>query len=229
MILPNMNIGLIGYGKMGKMVERLALERGHKVVSIVSRDSSFLPLSHADVCIEFSNPECVIENLRKVAALGKNLVIGTTGWFDQLDKVREIVEESGIGFLYAPNFSVGMNLFLSVVNETVKIMKDFPQYDIAGVEEHHSQKKDAPSGTALQIADNVRRQLGHEIDFTSLRYGSIPGTHSLHFDSPADTITLTHQARNREGFAEGAVIAAEWLQGKTGFFTFEEALTACTN
>ncbi len=220
-----MKIVLIGYGKMGKMIEQVSLQKGHSIVGrICSNDEiSRNTIGDADVCIDFTHPSCVMDNIKKTTELRKNLVVGTTGWYDNLEQARKVVEASGIGFLYAPNFSVGVHLFMKIVSEAACLVND--NYDVAGLEAHHREKVDQPSGTAKALAAILKDKIREDIPFTSLRCGSIPGTHSIIFDSPVDSITLTHQARNREGFAQGAVAAAEWLIEKKGFYTLEDMLT----
>lgn len=205
---PSLKIALIGYGKMGRMVEAIALERGHRIV----------PLEEAFVCIDFTRPEAALPNVQKLAPLGKNIVMGTTGWYEQLPEVEKLVKQHAIGFLYAPNFSLGVQLFLQVVAEAAKRYLSHEEYSVGGYELHHAAKKDAPSGTAKALMERV----GRPMEFAAIRCGSIPGTHTLIFDSKADTITLQHEARSREGFALGAVKAAEWLTGKKGFYTMED-------
>lgn len=222
-----MKIALVGYGKMGKMVELSALERGHKVVARF--DSSIWDenmIQSADVCIEFSQPEAVLENIKQAAKYKKNIVVGTTGWYDQLEGAALIAQNANIGVLYGPNFSVGVNLMLAILAQASKLIDHFDEYDAAGIEAHHNQKKDSPSGTALQIARVVEHGMSRleSLPFSSVRCGFIPGTHTVMFDSPCDTISITHTARNREGFARGAVQAAEWLEGRKGFYTFDECM-----
>lgn len=223
-----LKIGLIGYGKMGRAVEASAIARHHEIV-----EPEF-----ADCLIDFTAPKAVLGNMEKFAPLKKNIVMGTTGWYDKLPQVERIVKEEKIGFLYSPNFSIGINLFLKIIEEAAHLFDSYPDYDVAGYELHHNEKKDAPSGTAMAIAsrivnnikrkkniqfDKVDRQIKEdEFHFSSLRCGSIPGTHTIMFDSKADRITLTHEAKSREGLALGAVLAAEWLHGKKGIFTMED-------
>lgn len=233
-----LKIGLVGYGKMGRLIEEAALQKGHCINAKTSRHLDIASFKQSQVCIDFSHPESVMDNIRTLAAMGKNLVIGTTGWYDHLDEVKSLVSKYQIGFIYSPNFSVGVNLFLKVVEEAAALIDAFPDYDVGLFEAHHNQKADSPSGTAKAIADTLVQQIRrktaitdnnsigrispNELHVTSLRCGSIPGTHSVIFDSPSDSITLTHQARDREGFARGAVTAAEWLNGKKGFYTIED-------
>lgn len=215
-----LKVALIGYGKMGKAVEAVLQQRGHAVISTNSVHD------HADICIDFSAPDAVVNNVRSAAEAGKSIVVGTTGWYDQLDAVTQIVNSNKSGLLYSPNFSIGVQLFLSLVAEAAQLFDPFTDYDVGGYEMHHSQKLDMPSGTAQQICRQIQQNMTHkkEISFPSVRTGHIPGTHTVLFDSPVDTITLTHTARSREGFARGAVAAAEWLCGRKGVFTLEQML-----
>lgn len=238
-----MKIALIGYGKMGKLLEKTAKQNNHSIVAKIDSSSKLTTQSadkilEADICIDFSHPHAVLQNLTAIACQGKNVIVGTTGWYDQITSAQEIVRKHGIGFLYAPNFSIGITLFLQIVEEAAKLINNHPEYDVGGYEMHHSQKADFPSGTAKAIVksliENIERKtnpvydlknrklLPHELHFGSVRYGSIPGTHTVLFDSPTDTITITHEARNRDGFAQGAIKAAEWLIGKKGFYTLED-------
>ncbi|MBA3603715.1 MAG: dihydrodipicolinate reductase [Parachlamydiaceae bacterium] len=222
-----MKIALVGYGKMGQMIEKVAISRGHSIVArLTSTHWDPKALLEADIGIEFTNPESVIKNIQMIAKLKKNVIIGTTGWNNNLDSVQSIVKENKIGALHSPNFSIGINLLLEILAHTSKIMNGFADYDVAGIDYHHSQKKDSPSGTALQIERTIKENMERidQVPFSSIRCGSIPGTHTILFDSPCDTISITHEARNREGFAMGAVQAAEWLQGKQGLYTFADCM-----
>lgn len=220
-----MKIALIGYGKMGKMVEQQALAQGHTIIARIDSKWPHSSIAEADVCIDFSQPKAALDNINVAATMKKNIIMGTTGWYDQLDQAKHLVEGAGIGFLYAPNFSLGVALFLNIITQTSSLMAPFNGYDVSGLEIHHNEKLDSPSGTAKKIIEQIS---GHrpdkKIEFASVRVGAAPGTHSIMFDSHADTITLTHTARNREGFASGALTAATWLQGKTGFFTLDDML-----
>ncbi len=242
-----MKIALIGYGKMGRIVRDTARERGHTVWAIdpnapgadfqeIDEES----LSGADLCIEFTHPECAAGNIQKAAALGKNMVCGTTGWFDRLDEVRTLVEKAKIGFLHGSNFSFGVNLFYALVRRAAEIFDAFPEYDVGGVEFHHNRKADSPSGTAKVLAEIILEETTQkkrpvygtldrpirpdELHFGSVRCGAHPGTHEVVFDSETDTLSLKHTNRSRAGLALGAVKAAEWLKGKIGFFTFEDVM-----
>jgi 4-hydroxy-tetrahydrodipicolinate reductase len=225
-----MKLALLGYGKMGKLIEAIALRQGWEVKpkldiadnvagSGITQDS----MAGVDVAVEFSQPEAVLPNIEAAARLGINLVVGTTGWADQRAKVERLVLDSGIGLIYGANFSLGMNLFFEVVAHSSKVMGMVPQYDAYISEEHHRAKKDAPSGTALNLLDLMRPHLSNpNLAIASIRAGWIPGTHVIGFDSEADTIILEHRARSRQGFAEGAVLAARWIAGKKGFFDFRQ-------
>lgn len=232
-----MKIALIGRGNMGSLLKSLAKNRKHDVIiqERIATDS----MRGADVCIDFSHPSAVVDNVKLLAQMGVNVIMGTTGWLEQLDNVKTIVQKSNIGFLYSPNFSIGVNVFLKIVAEAASLI-DGLDYDVGMMELHHNKKADSPSGTAKAISDqllaNIKKKQSTEsnaiqgqiseqaLHVASLRCGSIPGTHTVIFDSAVDTISLTHQARNREGFAHGALVAAEWIHGKKGFFTMEEML-----
>ncbi|MDD2331711.1 MAG: 4-hydroxy-tetrahydrodipicolinate reductase [Candidatus Cloacimonetes bacterium] len=236
---------LIGYGKLGKLIRDLAPRYNVQIHCIIDpnlkdhyHDISAEALEGCDVCIEFSHPSAVLENIRKVAEQGKNLVVGTTGWNDKLPQVQEIVDKRGIGLLYGANFSIGMNLFLRLIANAVREFDAYPEYDIAGYEMHHNQKADSPSGTAISICKEVlanssrkthavydkldRKIAPEELHFASLRLGQIPGTHALCFDSEADTIELSHRVRNRSCFAVGALHAARWIRDKKGLFNITD-------
>lgn len=238
-----MKIALIGYGKMGKLIEDIALQKEHTIVAKIHPSSSSIEenqIKQADVCIDFSIPQAALSNIRMLAQLKKNIVMGTSGWYDHLDEVKQIVQNHQIGFLFSPNFSIGVHIFRHIIESAALLINEFEDYDIAGQEIHHNQKLDSPSGTTKSIVytllekikrkttpvyDLIDRAIApHELHFPSIRCGFHPGTHSVIFDSPADTITITHQARNREGFARGAVLAAEWLHGKKGFFTIDDMI-----
>jgi 4-hydroxy-tetrahydrodipicolinate reductase len=227
-----MKIALIGYGKMGKMIEKIALEKGHEIVSIIAPHLNTKitanSVERADICIDFSTSSCVVNNISQLVSLKKNIVVGTTNWEKDLGRVKALVEENNTGLFYASNFSIGMNLFIKVLQDAAKKIIPTGIYDIAGVEEHHNKKLDAPSGTAKTISKAISESLegAIEVPFSSIRCGSIPGTHTILFDSPADSITLTHTARNREGFVLGAIAAAEWMKGRAGLFTMEDMLFA---
>lgn len=226
-----MKIALIGYGKMGKMVEQQAEKEHCPIVArITSADADWSKVAEADVCIDFTQPGCVVENLTKMAPHTKNIVIGTTGWYEQSLVVAALVARYKLGVIYSPNFSLGINILLLITRYAAKLLNNFPEYDAGGIEAHHRNKLDAPSGTALAlgsaVADNIDRI--ERLPWASLRCGAIPGSHKILFDSPVDTITISHEARSREGFALGALRAASWLLGRQGLFTFEDFLQSIT-
>jgi 4-hydroxy-tetrahydrodipicolinate reductase len=226
------NIALLGYGKMGKTVALLAPQRGFEVSLVMdidvndqSRGITREKFRGVDVCLDFTTPQAVVENVHRVAALGVNLVVGTTGWQKHLPEVRKVIEQAGVGLVYAANFSIGVNLFYKLTRAAAEIFAPFPMYDPFLTEAHHKMKADAPSGTANEISRQIQPYLvDREIPVASVRAGFIPGTHELGFDSEADTVILRHTARGRQGFAEGALYAARWVVGKKGFYSFAEVL-----
>lgn len=225
-----MKLTIIGYGKMGKMVEQLAQKNGHEIVSIVdpSKFGNRIDadtLKNTDVCIDFTHPNVVLKNIERVVFFGKEMVVGTTGWENHTDLVKQWVEKNETGFLYGSNFSIGINLFIKALEKASEIFGLYPEYDIGGWEAHHKHKVDSPSGTAKNIVNTLEQGTNRQpgtITMSSIRCGSLPGSHTVLFDSPYDTITFTHEARSREGFAQGALKAAEWLKGKKGFYTFND-------
>ena len=237
-----MNIAIVGHGKMGKEVEVQAKRRKHAVAFVANEYDQVAQIddSMVDCAIEFTEPGEAVRNITLLAENGVSVVVGTTGWYDQLPQIESIVQKTGIGLLYSPNLSIGVNLFWKIITHAAGIMNSFDAYDVFGHEYHHAQKADAPSGTALKTADVILKNFPRktslatgtltgkpnpdELQFTATRGGSVPGTHSVFFDSEADTIEITHTARNRSGFALGAVIAAEWLRGKKGLFTMDDVL-----
>jgi len=210
---------------MGRLIEQLAPEYGFTVHA--RADVGYDPnlLKGSDVAIEFSTPDAALGNIESLAALGIPTVVGTTGWLEHLDRVRAAVDKGGAGLVWAANFSIGVNVFLRAVRESARMMASEPAYGAWAWEIHHSTKKDAPSGTLLALM-NEMRDAGYErpIDASANRAGTHPGTHEIGFDSAADTITLRHTARSREGFARGALKAAQWIPGKKGVFEFKEIL-----
>lgn len=221
-----LKIALIGYGKMGKIIESKAAEQGCEVVSIIKSKSDLAmweSIESADICIDFSHPHAVLENVKHAVSLKKNIIVGTTGWEHSKRAVMDIVNKSKIGFLSSPNFSLGIALFIQLIENAYALINPFNCYDVAGIEIHHNQKIDAPSGTAKAIEDTINStRTNGNMHFSSVRVGNIPGTHTVIFDSPEDTITLTHTARNRNGFAIGALMAAKWLCGKQGIYTMKD-------
>jgi 4-hydroxy-tetrahydrodipicolinate reductase len=227
-----MRIAMVGNGKMGQAVAALAKERGHSIHTVVDssdnaggRALTRERLGGADVAVEFTRPDAVAINLERLIELGIPTVTGTTGWSDALPRITELVNQRRGALLHAPNFSVGVQLFVQAARELARRFQAHPEFDDAITEKHHAGKRDAPSGTALLL----QRQLGQEdpdrsFPITSLRAGTVPGTHTLTYAGPHESVTLTHVARSRQGFAAGALAAAEWLPGKTGVFTFEDML-----
>src|SRR5579863_1760907 len=218
-------LAIVGYGKMGRMIEALAPEYGFSVHTRVDVNDDIQGAQGSDVAIEFSTPEAVVGNIERLASLGIPVVVGTTGWLGQMDLVRASVEAHGTGLVWSPNFSIGVNVFSRLVKEAAKLLADEPQYGAWAWEIHHNTKKDAPSGTLIKLVNDMKCA-GYErnIDTSSNRAGAHPGTHEIGFDSAADTITLRHTARSREGFARGALKAAQWVIGKQGFHEFAEVL-----
>ena len=225
-----MNLAIVGYGKMGRMIELFAPEYGFdtKLCLDVDNNASFEGLTKEhfrgiDAAVEFSTPEAALQNIERLAALGVNAVIGTTGWFGEIERAKKAVERAGTALVWSPNFSVGVGVFLQLVGEAAKQMARQREYGAWAWEIHHATKKDAPSGTLLAMIDRMKRS-GYDrpVDVSSSRAGTVPGTHELGFDSGADTITIRHTARSREGFARGALRAARWVAGKKGFYDFRE-------
>jgi 4-hydroxy-tetrahydrodipicolinate reductase len=254
-----MNIAIIGYGKMGKMIEAAAKERGHTISTIidpiVSEPEGIIGtwlyrsiaeadnLNDADVAIEFTGPKTAADNILALTERKIPVVSGTTGWYHQLDGVKNAVNSSGASLIWAPNFSPGINLFYHIAWYAAGLVDSFPEYDVGGFEIHHNKKADSPSGTAKTLIEGVLSRMKRkttpvwdtlnrppgreELHYPSLRIGSEPGTHSLTFDSIVDSIEIVHTARNREGFASGALLAAQWLSGgvkREGVFTFDDVL-----
>jgi 4-hydroxy-tetrahydrodipicolinate reductase len=227
-----MKIALLGYGKMGRLIEAVARRHNIETVAHSTRahplradEETRRALAEVTALIDFSAPDAVLENIRTAAELPVNLVIGTTGWHGQLDEARKIVENSNIGLVYGSNFSLGVNLFYQIVERAAQLFSAFDGYDPFIAESHHKFKKDAPSGTALVLQKLLAKAYGEKpLPVTSVRAGYIPGTHSVSFDSAVDTIRLEHIARSREGFAEGALLAAKWIAGRKGFYEFREVL-----
>ncbi len=247
-----MKIALLGYGKMGKIIEQIALQRQHQIVLKIDKDNlheaTAENLKKADVAIEFSTPSSVLSNIDRCFEAGVPIVIGTTGWYEQLDEVKEKCLSGNHALLYGSNYSVGVNIFFHVNRILAKVMNNYPYYDVQVEEIHHTQKLDAPSGTAITIAEGILEGLdakqqwknivvsddaeltedvvaGNELLIESLRIENVPGTHTVMYDSEIDTIEFKHTAHNRNGFALGAVLAAEWLKDKKGFFPVTDMFT----
>jgi 4-hydroxy-tetrahydrodipicolinate reductase len=225
-------LAIVGYGKMGKLIERLAPEYGFEVRAKFSgcdnpggQGLSHETLRGTDVAVDFTTPVAAPVNIQRLAVLGVNSVVGTTGWFEQLPAAREAVTLAKAGLVWTANFSVGVNLFMQTVAHAAALFAKHAQYEAWGWEIHHSAKKDAPSGTLKRLAEEMRDAgYSRPVSLSSNRAGAIPGTHEIGFDSLADTITLRHTARSREGFARGALQAARWIAGKKGFYEFSEIL-----
>ncbi|MEK6949749.1 MAG: 4-hydroxy-tetrahydrodipicolinate reductase, partial [Nanoarchaeota archaeon] len=229
-----MNIAIVGYGKMGHEIENAAKGRGHSFVTIDPNDKSAQyreinkeSLNGVDVCVDFTHPSSVLENIRKISSFKKNIVVGTTGWYDKLDEARKIAEHADIGLIWSGNFSIGVNIYFKMIENAARIMNKFSDYDVFVHEFHHNQKADSPSGTAIMAAKIILSNLGRkkkivteelkrkinpdELHVSSTRAGTITGTHIVGFDSAADYIEIKHFAKSRQGFALGAIMAAEWI------------------
>ncbi len=225
-------LAIVGYGKMGKLIEQFAPVYGFDVVlkldEVNNANGGGLTAPNfkgIDAAIDFSVPMAVPRNAEGISALGVNLVIGTTGWLEHIDFVKTSVQQHGTGLVWSPNFSIGVNAFFRIVAEAAKLLGQENQYGAWAWEIHHSTKKDAPSGTLIKLVDQMKKA-GYDrtIDVSSGRAGAHPGTHEIGFDSAADTITLRHTARSREGFARGALKAAQWVVGKKGFYEFSDII-----
>lgn len=220
-----MKILLLGAGKTGSLVAEVARERSHVVTVLRSADNALGSgltrelLAPIDVVIDFTTPDCVIANIHACVAAAKNMVVGTTGWYAEIPQIRAAVQKQDCGFLYGSNFSIGVNLFFDLVQTSTPALQH--KYLPHIYERHHAQKKDAPSGTAVTIQNLLQKNSDLEIEVTSFREGEVVGMHEVVLDSTHDTIYLCHDAKSRRGFAEGAVSAAEWIVGKTGFFDFK--------
>ncbi|MEP6961314.1 MAG: dihydrodipicolinate reductase C-terminal domain-containing protein [Acidobacteriota bacterium] len=218
-----MKLSIVGYGKMGHMVEQFAAQQGFSIHSIIDVNDNLASAKGADVAIEFSTPDAVLANLKGLAALGVPTVTGTTGWLDHIDEVRDTVNQNGTSLIWSANFSIGVNVFLRAVKEVSRLLANENEYEAWAWEIHHSAKKDAPSGTLLALVREMQANgYTRTIDQSSNRAGKHPGTHEVGFDSAADTITLRHTARSREGFARGALRAAQMIQGEKGVFEFKD-------
>lgn len=220
-----MKLALFGYGKMGRMVEQAALRDDCDVVCVIDPVAgSRGELRDADVCVDFTEPGVVIENIKSATAARVPMVVGTTGWYDRLEEARRLVEESGIGFVYGSNFSVGVNLMFKITEHAAELFSRFPSHDPFIEEAHHKFKKDAPSGTALSLKRIAEATYERDIPTSSTRAGYFPGKHIVGFDSEADTLEIVHTARSRAGFAEGALLAARWIASRKGFFEFSQII-----
>ena len=230
-----MKIALLGYGKMGKVIEKIALERGHEIVLKKDVEVAFDGLENADVAIDFSVPDCAVANISECLNNAIPVISGTTGWLADYQKMVDLCQEKNGSFIYSSNYSLGVNVFFELNEYLAKMMSNLKQYTVSMEEIHHTQKLDAPSGTAISLANGVIKNtnylnwtletpISNEIHIEAKRIENIPGTHSVFYDSEVDQIEIKHTAHSREGFALGAVIAAEWLVGKKGVFTMKDVL-----
>lgn len=241
-----MNLALVGYGRMGRAVEAVARERGHRIVARIGPTDEIDPaaLSGAEVAVEFTHPDAVVENLGALAEAGVDVVVGTTGWYDRLDDVRDVARRAGVGVVYAPNFSLGVQLLFRAARHLGRLVDRLEEYDLHVHEVHHRHKVDHPSGTARALAEIVLETVARKkrwaegpgeerneggtdpgtLGVTSVRVGEVPGTHVLAVEGPDDRLELRHEARGRSGFARGALAAAEWIRGRTGLHTLDDVL-----
>lgn len=243
-----MKIALLGYGKMGKIIEKIATDRKHEIVLKIDYNNldelTAENLQQADVAIEFTTPSSVLSNINRCFEAKVPIIVGTTGWYDQLDEIRQRCEDEGNTLLYATNFSVGVNIFFHINKLLAKVMNNYPYYDVQVEEIHHTQKLDSPSGTGITIAEGIIENLDAKKDWANIlvvdgksnddnvkndtlliesyRMDSVPGTHTVIYDSEVDSIEFKHTAHNRNGFALGAVLAAEWLKDKKGFHSVND-------
>ena len=230
-----MNIGLFGYGKMGKMIEKIAIQRNHSIVAKVDVDTKEVDYSAMDMAIDFSSPEAAFNNIKSCLEHNVPVISGTTGWLKDYDKVISFCKEKNGAFIYASNFSLGVNLFFELNSYLAKLMSKLPQYKVSIEETHHLQKLDAPSGTAISLAEGIiedsdykgwemTKSRDQHLPIISKRISDEYGTHVVSYENLEDEIAIKHKANNREGFAFGAVVAAEWLNGKKGVFTMKDVL-----
>jgi 4-hydroxy-tetrahydrodipicolinate reductase len=231
-----MKIALLGYGKMGKVIEKIAVSRGHEVTLKIDKDSTPYDITSVDVAINFSTPESAVENIRIALENNIPVISGTTGWLSEMEFINTLCAAKNGAFIYASNFSLGVNIFFELNKHLAKMMKNLSDYQVDIEEIHHTQKQDAPSGTAITLAEDVLQHSTHDswelaplkdndkLAITAKRIDSVPGTHTVNYSSEVDRISLTHTAHNREGFGLGAVVAAEWIIGKTGVFTMNDVL-----
>ncbi len=231
-----MKIALVGYGKMGKAIEEILIERGHTISVKLNRKPEASDLTDTDVAIEFSKPEAAYENIKSLIENKIPAISGTTGWTDKLEEIKALNDAMGSGFLYASNFSLGVNLFFELNEYLAKLMSKYPDYKTEIEEIHHTQKLDKPSGTAISLANQIIENSGFEkwesdqkssdlvLPVYSKRIDAVPGTHTVSYHSEIDDIEIKHTAHSRKGFALGAVLAAEWIYGKKGFFSMKDVL-----
>jgi len=221
-----MRIALFGYGKMGRVIEQAAQRRGNDVVAVVDPlGGSRGDFGQAEVCIDFTEPGAALGNIERAASAGLPIVIGTTGWYDQIEQARQIVDRADTALVYGANFSLGVNLMFRLVAQAAEMFGPFlSSYDPFIEEAHHKFKKDAPSGTALTLKQTLESKCACKVPTTSTRAGYFPGVHTVGFDSEADTLEIRHTARGRAGFAEGALLAAQWIRGRKGLYEFSQVI-----
>lgn len=230
-----MNIALFGYGKMGQMLEKIGMARGHHIIAKIDVETTQIDFSNIDVAIDFSTPDAAFKNITDCFKNNVPVISGTTGWLSRFDEAKGICKKYDSGFIYASNFSLGVNIFFELNKNLAKMIANLEQYKVSLEEIHHTQKLDAPSGTAITLAEGIIENTvysnwkmdeaeNNEISITSKRIGKVPGTHTISYESPVDAIEIKHTAHNREGFALGAIIAAEWINGKTGVFSMKDVL-----
>ena len=234
-----MKIALLGYGKMGKVIEEIAIDKGHQIIVKIDSAKDWEKnkniLKDIDVAIDFSIPETVIENINNCFNNNIPIVVGTTGWYDNIENIKKLCNEKDQSLIWASNFSIGVNIFFKVNQYLAKWMNNYDEYEVSMEEIHHTAKLDAPSGTAISLANGIISELerkttwklGKEVNQDELsieakRIDPVPGTHSISYDSDIDTIEIKHSAKNRKGFAKGSILAAEWLADKKGFYEFKE-------
>lgn len=231
-----MKIALLGYGKMGKVIEQVALQRGHSIVLKTNRNTTEINLSEADVSIDFSLPSVAVKNISTSIQQNTPIISGTTGWLNQYQEILDLCEKENGAFIYGSNFSLGVNIFFELNKKLSKMMHQFNQYNIDIEEIHHTKKLDAPSGTAISLANDILNDSEkngwtlspetseNKIEITAKRIENVPGTHTVKYSNTVDSIEIKHTAHNRDGFALGAVIAAEWIIGKKGVFSMKDVL-----
>ncbi|WP_046744218.1 4-hydroxy-tetrahydrodipicolinate reductase [Kordia zhangzhouensis] len=231
-----MNIALLGYGRMGKEIEKIAIERGHTIIHKISNDIASYDFSNVDIAIDFSIPSAAFQNITHCFQKQVPVISGTTGWLEKYDEVVALCDKMKGAFIYASNFSLGVNIFFEMNAYLAKMMSQLQDYKVSVEEIHHTKKLDAPSGTAITLAEGVMKYTNYdswkldstekenEIPIIAKRIPEVPGTHEITYSSTIDTISIKHEAHNRQGFALGAVVAAEWLQGKNGVYTMKDVL-----
>jgi len=231
-----MKIAILGYGRMGKVIESIALSRGHEITLKIDKNSGDYDLNSVDVAINFSTPESAVENICKALENNVPVISGTTGWLSELETIETLCEDKEGAFIYASNFSLGVNIFFELNKYLAKMMKNLTDYNVELEEIHHTEKLDAPSGTAITLAEGIIENSDYnswglgstkdskKLEINAKRYDNIPGTHTVNYNSNIDQISLTHTAHNRKGFALGAVVAAEWIIGKKGVYTMNDVL-----